>query len=611
MLPTLNVGQVSTDIKIEILNQFHEVVSKVASPLAQSVIFERLDGEHLISKDGYSLIKNLTLNTKVNSDSLIISYFKALESTLKSVANNVHMRAGDGTTSALLVSINFLKLLLTEGLSNSYPTEVINKTISAITTQIIDEIKRRSTPIKDVTDVMKKQVVKSLITTSLSNTFTGLDKTLLEAYSLNNFDVKKPIVVVRDDVSTSYDLAVKKESGLKFKCRLVGSTFGGKVETFQSTAIVFIDFELGNAVLSVDTILQTLNESTKHDSLIIFTRETNLIDKRLEGLVKDANSLFKNCSTESKAKKVFIVAYDSNSKSEKEELEILGLYAGLEDEIESSEEMNSAKAISIFDQSNIVECEINHKKQEIRLLASSGDETDTFKNWKVELKNEVQRLQMSSASENSAYATKKFALLDRIEGDVVTISIPYLAYRQSYVTVFDLLHDAIQIVKHTFENGNLTKPTNLTVLEILYDETFENSVYANLSGVLYSPLVVSVYSLFKEAYTQTLKDIYKPLNTLNQSFLEWSDEAFEAFTEESKTTKAKFNDTVALNVIERNLILDLKELRFYHSTDVSPISSSSLTDETILSAISMIVSSIMNNDTIVFVPTLLRPENRE
>ncbi len=134
------------------INKVANTVKATLGPKGRNIILDKMSSP-LITNDGVTIAKEIELKDKFENIGAKL---------IKEVASQTQDKAGDGTTTAILLA----QLMITEGLKNitagSSPIE-IKKGIDIATERIVDYLKRKSTPVNE------KEKIKQVATISANN----------------------------------------------------------------------------------------------------------------------------------------------------------------------------------------------------------------------------------------------------------------------------------------------------------------------------------------------------------------------------------------------------------------------------------------------------------
>lgn len=134
------------------INKVANIVKVTLGPRGRNIILDRA-ATPLIVNDGVTIAKEIELKDKFENMGAKL---------IKEVASQTQEKAGDGTTTAVLLA----QIMITEGLKNitagSNPIE-IKSGIDLATERIIEMLKRKSTPVRD------KEKIRQVATISANN----------------------------------------------------------------------------------------------------------------------------------------------------------------------------------------------------------------------------------------------------------------------------------------------------------------------------------------------------------------------------------------------------------------------------------------------------------
>jgi chaperonin GroEL len=148
-----------------VIDEIYNILSVTLGPGGSNVLIEKMHSDHIITKDGYTVLNNLAFNGKL--ERTILNFFQKISGRLNSTV-------GDGTTSAVLIAINLYKGL------QQFIAE--NKSINRQT--IIKDFKEIAAEIaKDITKIAYKPTEKEEILKLIKNVAkvsTNFDKDIYE-----------------------------------------------------------------------------------------------------------------------------------------------------------------------------------------------------------------------------------------------------------------------------------------------------------------------------------------------------------------------------------------------------------------------------------------------
>jgi len=134
------------------INKVTDTIKVTLGPRGRNIILDR-SSTPLIVNDGVTIAKEIELKDKFENMGAKL---------IKEVASQTQEKAGDGTTTAVLLA----QIMITEGLKNitagSNPIE-IKKGIDIATEKVIDLLKRKSVPVRE------KEKIKQVATISANN----------------------------------------------------------------------------------------------------------------------------------------------------------------------------------------------------------------------------------------------------------------------------------------------------------------------------------------------------------------------------------------------------------------------------------------------------------
>ncbi len=132
------------------IDKVADTVKVTLGPKGRTIILDR-PSSPLIVNDGVTIAKEIELKDKFENIGAKL---------IKEVASQTQDKAGDGTTTAILLA----KIMITEGLKNitagSNPIE-IKRGIEIATEKIIEFLKKRSTPVKDKEGIMQVATISA------------------------------------------------------------------------------------------------------------------------------------------------------------------------------------------------------------------------------------------------------------------------------------------------------------------------------------------------------------------------------------------------------------------------------------------------------------------
>lgn len=135
------------------IDKVANTVKVTLGPKGRTIILDKHLSSPLIVNDGVTIAKEIELRDKFENIGAKL---------IKEVASQTQDKAGDGTTTAILLA----QIMITEGLKNitagSNPIE-IKKGIEITTEKIIEFLKKKSSPVKD------KEKIKQVATISANN----------------------------------------------------------------------------------------------------------------------------------------------------------------------------------------------------------------------------------------------------------------------------------------------------------------------------------------------------------------------------------------------------------------------------------------------------------
>src|SRR3989338_8312824 len=145
-------GETARQTLLRGINKVADTVKVTLGPKGRNVIFDK-SGTPTITNDGVTIAKEIEL--KDNFENIGAKL-------IKEVASQTQDKAGDGTTTAILLA----QLMITEGLrivaAGSNPME-IKKGIDLATEKVVEFLKRKSSPVRD------KEKIKQVATISANN----------------------------------------------------------------------------------------------------------------------------------------------------------------------------------------------------------------------------------------------------------------------------------------------------------------------------------------------------------------------------------------------------------------------------------------------------------
>ena len=129
-----------------VLNEIANIVSRTFGPGGElTYIFDRSQGNHVSTKDGYSVLKHLTFIDELSC--LVLD-------TVRSSARKVARSAGDGSTTSVIMANYIFNAL--KGVDEKLPSSVIHAALESISTVIETHLQENAIIVNTDSDVLVK-----------------------------------------------------------------------------------------------------------------------------------------------------------------------------------------------------------------------------------------------------------------------------------------------------------------------------------------------------------------------------------------------------------------------------------------------------------------------
>ena len=146
----LNVASIETHLS-QYLNNLASLLSATLGPMGSTVIIEDRYTNHITTKDGYTVLKNLMSRTTM--ERVLLDYVKRISSRLVRTV-------GDGSTSSVIVAAGLAKQLETiEDKLKELPPSSIVKALKVVTDSIVRKLKESAREVNITTEEGRKNLL--------------------------------------------------------------------------------------------------------------------------------------------------------------------------------------------------------------------------------------------------------------------------------------------------------------------------------------------------------------------------------------------------------------------------------------------------------------------
>jgi chaperonin GroEL len=464
----------------KVLNKIEDILEKSYGPLGSNTLIHNNGDLPIVTKDGYTILKNLKFYESIESD---------IHKLILKISHNLVKTVGDGSTSAVLNAIALYKGLvpyLNEFDNRKDLIEILNIFQELISNRILNNYTR------NITKENRNRVIKAVGTVANNNDI-HLGNKIAELFT--KIPVISNVKIVEDKFDKNVDINYNIQYGFNFSGGLASNAVLNTKNVLSiNDCKIFTSYEFFK-----DHYDKLLSLNIKNEPIVVIA---DIIDKNTLNLAT-MDYLSK------KSNIVIIRTHDLQSEYNHNEFIDLSIY--LDSNIESLDNYTS----EMFGYCKQVDC----YPTKTVFIGGQGiqNNTEIFQKRIIDLEEEYQNTPENSIGKKGNLKLR----LDKLHSVNITLSVSGRTEEERKTAIY-LVEDSINAIKSTLQHGFtlggncITYYASNDILSYLEetsdDQIFEiyklNSVYLPENTDVYKYILSILDEIVNSYFSTAVKGIY-------------------------------------------------------------------------------------------------------